>query len=313
MTGDHSNGGGGPATAAGGPPRLALGPVQYFWPAERLRAFYRAAREWPVEVVYLGEVVCAKRQALGLDDWLEIAGELSAAGKEVVLSTLALLEAGSELGRVRRICAQERWRVEANDMAAVRFLRGRGFVAGPHINSYNASTLEWLHELGASRWVMPVELPATTLRALQQARPPGMETEVLVFGHMPLALSARCFTARAHGLPKDRCEFRCGEHPAGMDLETREGERLFVVNGVQIQSGRPCNLLPFRDELLELGVDLWRLSPQVDGMEEAVAAFDAARRGERAALPGSDWCNGYWAGEPGMVHLPAGLEGDGSV
>ena len=45
--------------------------------------------------------------------------------------------------------------------------------------------------------------------ALQAQRPAGMETEVLAFGRLPLAVSARCFTARAHNLPKDQCDFRC--------------------------------------------------------------------------------------------------------
>jgi collagenase-like PrtC family protease len=41
----------------------------------------------------------------------------------VVLSTLALLEAESELKRLRAICDQDDYLVEANDMGAVNLLR----------------------------------------------------------------------------------------------------------------------------------------------------------------------------------------------
>ena len=36
-----------------------------------------------------------------------------------------------------------------------------------------------------------------------------IETEVMVHGYIPLALSARCFTARALDLPKDQCKRKC--------------------------------------------------------------------------------------------------------
>ena len=80
--------------------KLSLGPLQYFWPRERTLAFYREAAGWPVDVVYLGETVCSKRRELGTRDWIALAAELADAGKEVVLSSLALVEAESELNAV---------------------------------------------------------------------------------------------------------------------------------------------------------------------------------------------------------------------
>ena len=80
--------------------KLSLGPLQYFWPRERTLAFYREAAHWPVDVVYLGETVCSKRRELGTRDWIALADELAASGKEVVLSSLALVEAESEIGRI---------------------------------------------------------------------------------------------------------------------------------------------------------------------------------------------------------------------
>jgi collagenase-like PrtC family protease len=291
--------------------KLSLGPLLYLWSRDAVFDFYSAVADWPLDGVYLGETVCSKRRALRLADWLEIAERLNDAGKQVVLSSLALLEAESELLTLQRIADNGRFCVEANDIGAVQLLAGRvPFVAGPHINSYNAATLELLADLGARRWVLPVELSRVTLAQLQQARPAGLETEVFAFGRLPLAFSARCFTARAHNLPKDDCQLRCGDYSEGMAMNTREGEHLFTLNGIQVQSGGTCNLLGAVNELLVLNVDVLRLSPQASGMQEIVALFRAAVDGQMAvpeaeqlsaAYLGQGVCNGYWYGEPGML------------
>lgn len=78
-----------------------------------------------MDVVYLGEVICSKRRALKLEDWLELAAMLEAAGKEVVLSTLVLIEADSELRTMHHITDNDKYLVEANEMAAVQCLAGK--------------------------------------------------------------------------------------------------------------------------------------------------------------------------------------------
>jgi len=290
--------------------KLSLGPIQYFWSEQAVRDFYASVRDWPVDTVYLGEVVCGKRRALGPDDWLAVADDLADAGKEVILTTQALIEADSELASMKRICANERHPVEANDMGAVHLRAGTDFVAGPHINSYNGETLALLQELGAHRWVMPVELSREGLAELQAVRPAGLATEVFAFGRLPLAFSARCFTARAHNLPKDQCGFRCGDDPDGRALHTQEDQHLFTINGIQMQSGTPTNLVRATAELDELGVDMLRISPQSFDTEAVVAAFRAAVDGHKAPLAaeaelahlGADgWCNGFWYGTAGMA------------
>jgi collagenase-like PrtC family protease len=297
--------------------KLALGPMLYYWERDRVLDFYAQAAGWPVDIVYLGEVVCSKRRALRPDDWLALAEQLAQAGKEVVLSTLALVEAESELGALRRAVGNGRFPIEANDTAALNMLSAAGgtrFIAGPYLNVYNGETLELLHELGACRWVLPVELSRDMLAALQARRPDGMETEVQVFGRLPLALSARCFTARAHHLPKDECEFRCRDYPDGLALATREGARFLTINGIQTQSGGSANLAGALPEMHTLGVDVARLSPQSQDMDKVVRLFRAAVDGNLAAaetenriqthLPDGA-CNGYWHGEPGMAWQPA--------
>jgi Collagenase and related proteases len=296
--------------------KLALGPLLYFWSRDDVLAFYRQARDWPVDVVYLGEAVCSKRRGVRLEDWLAIADELTAAGKEVVLSTLALIEAESELLTLRRIVDNGRFAVEANDMGAVRLAAGKvPFVAGPHLNAYNCETLGLFRDLGATRWVMPVELSRDTLAAIQACRPVGLETEVFAFGRMPLAFSARCFTARHYNLPKDDCQLRCGDFSDGLVLNSQEGEQFLSMNGIQTQSAATCNLIGVVPELKELDVEVLRLSPQSRHMDKIVSAFRAVIDGTQtpqqgiAAMQGltrGEPCNGYWYGSAGLAWLELG-------
>ena len=290
--------------------KLALGPVQYYWPRETVFEFYQAMAETPVDIVYLGEAVCSRRHELRQSDWMDIARMLQGAGKEAVMSTMVLLESTSDVADMHKIARDEEFPVEANDMGAVHNLAGkRLFVAGPQLNIFNADTLAWMASLGARRWVMPLEMRQSDLAVLLKDRPAGLETEVFAYGRMPLAFSARCFTARHYNLPKDDCGFRCIEHPDGQLLQTREKEPFLVINGIQTQSARVHNLVQDIPALRAAGADILRLSPQSQHMDKIIAAFDAARRAERpdpAALANmrpfmpEASCNGYWHGKPGL-------------
>jgi len=289
--------------------KLALGPILYFWSREQVEAFYHQVTDWPVDIVYLGEVVCSKRRALRLDDWLAIGHRLREAGKEVVLSTLVLLEAESELGLLRRITRNNEFMVEANDMAAVQQCKGTAYVAGPHLNIYNPASLALHHGLGAQRWVMPVELSQQTLREMQRDKPDQMQTEVFAFGRLPLAFSARCFTARACALPKDNCQLRCADYPDGLAMDTRDNQSFLTINGIQTQSATTCNLARAIPGLDELQVDVLRISPQSRHMQEIVTLLRQTMAGEidpataesrLNALTIGPPSNGYWHAAPGM-------------
>lgn len=292
--------------------KLALGPLLYYWPRKDVLDFYRGIATSPVDIVYLGEVVCSRRHELRLSDWLELAATLERAGKEVVLSTQALIESESDLKTLRRIVAGNGHLVEANDMGAVHLLSGKKpFVAGPHLNVYNPETLGLLAESGACRWVMPLEMPRAMLEGMLRAKPAAVATEVFAFGRLPLAFSARCFTARRHDLPKDNCQFCCLEYPDGLELTTREGRSFLVLNGIQTQSAAVHSLLDEIPALVRLGVEVVRVSPQsrhttdllalfhrvIDGALEAGAAACEAER----LAPGAV-CNGYWHARPGIEH-----------
>ena len=287
--------------------KLSLGPLQYFWPRERVLAFYREAAHWPLDVIYLGETVCSKRRELRTRDWIALAEELAGSGKQIVLSSLALLETESELGALQRQVDNGRFLIEANDMSAVQLCRERRlpFVGGPTLNVYNHRALRLLQEDGLCRLVPGVEQGRELLQALcEQALAEGdtlPELEVIAWGRLPLAYSARCFTARALDIAKDQCGFRCIEYPDGLPLTTREDQPFLVINGIQVQGHEICDLAPELPELRALGINLLRLYPQADDMADVVAYFRRAVDGDDAQ-PRRGERNGYWHGDAGMNH-----------
>lgn len=294
--------------------KIALGPVQYYWSRVTMLQFYESMCESPFDIVYLGETVCSRRHELRLSDWLEIAQMMADADKEVVLSTQVLLESGKDLKDMRKIAENGQFLVEANDMGAVNRMEGLPFVAGPFLNIYNSPVLRIVSDLGARRWVMPLEMGAAGLAELQQDRPEGMQTEVFAYGRMPLAFSARCFTARHRNIPKDDCQYVCMDHPDGLMLHTREGQPFLVLNGIQTQSALVYNLIRELDALRAQGVDVLRISPQSEHTAEVVSLFHQAIQGNLATSSAFDQimrlmpagpCNGYWHGKPGLEYRVA--------
>lgn len=295
--------------------KLSLGPILWFWSRQSVFDFYAAAAEWPVDIVYLGETVCSRRRELKPDDWFGLARDLSDCGKQVVLSTQTLIESEADLRRLRRICEQQDFVVEANDQSAIQLASRHGipFVTGPSMNIYNTATLRVLADKGLTRWCLPVELGRETLRDMVgELRSQGLDLPVEVFswGFLPLAWSSRCFTARHYNLPKDNCEFRCLQHPEGLELRSRESQELFRLNGISTLSGSRYDLMRELPDMADMGVSVARLSPEWQGMEAVVHRFDQVRRGRQPdtdplALAEAPPCNGYWYGEPGMVEVGA--------
>ncbi len=290
--------------------KISVGPILYYWPKQQVLDFYQQMLEAPVDIIYLGEAVCSKRHELRTDEWIELAAELNKSGKQVVLSTLALIEARSELSGLQKVCDNnDGLLVEANDMAAVQMLSEQKlpFVCGHSINIYNAHTLRILQQQGMQRWVMPVELNRETLgNILSDAGEMGfadqIETEVFSYGKLPLAYSARCFTARMRNLPKDDCRYSCIDYPDGVAMQTQEDEKLFTLNGIQTMSGSCYDLIPQVPEMVDMGVNVVRVSPQSDGTEKIIEQFreviDSGK--SETSLIARQHCNGYWFGQSGM-------------
>lgn len=292
--------------------KLSLGPVLFYWKPEAWRDFYfRIADEADIDTVFLGEVVCSKRLGVFAPHIQAVRDRLQAAGKEVVLSSLALIMSAEELAAVRELAQQNDYLVEANDISACSLLSGRDHAIGPYVNIYNEGTLQSLTERGALRICLPPELPRDSLAALAAVSP--AQLEVQVFGRFPLALSARCYAARARGLTKDECRYVCGEDGDGLEVETLDGDPFLAVNGTQTLSAACGNLMAELGELRALGISSFRLSPHAVDMVSVAHLFREVAEGRLDVAEGDaqltdlapdmPFANGFFHGVEGSAFL----------
>jgi len=295
--------------------QLSLGPLLFHWPAEQMRDFYfRLADEAPLDSVYLGEVVCSKREMFFGNYFVEVMERLAAGGKQVVVSSLALVMSEKERHRIKALAGTDAT-VEANDLSAVAALAGHEFHVGPFVNVYNEGTLAYLVGSGARRICLPAELPATAIAVL--AAQGLCEIEVQAFGRAPLAMSARCYHARSRDLHKDGCQYVCGEDADGMAVDTMDGQAFLAVNGTQTMSGHYLNLLGDLAGLRAAGVTGFRLWPHscdmaaVAGLYRSVldGRVDSGEAARRLAelVPEASFANGYAHGLEGHRLIEDGL------
>lgn len=288
---------------------ITLGPLLFNWAPDRVTTFYeRIARETTIDRVYLGEVVCGKREPFLGHALAEAAEHLHRAGKIVVWSSLALPATPRDRASIRRLGACSDL-IEANDISVLHERPpSAAFVAGPLLNVYNEAAATELVSRGCVRLCANVELP---LRALSHIHGgcPDLELEIFAFGRLPLALSGRCYHARAHGLHRDNCQFVCDRDLDGMDVRTLEGQPFLAVNGVQTLSHGVHLACPDLTILQAAGVTALRLSPHTADMVSIAKTFRAYADGElepaqveaeieSAGLPGP-LINGYLHGRPG--------------
>lgn len=290
--------------------KLSLGPVLFNWSPDQLRDFYaRIADEADVDRVHLGEVVCGKRQPFTEGLWPELIERLEAAGKEVVLSTLALPYTPRERASVIDFSSLDQL-AEINDLTALKTVTGKPFIVGPFVNVYNEGAARFLAKRGATGICLPVELPISSVSVIAAALP-EVEFELYAFGRLPLALSGRCYHARLHGLHKDSCQFVCDRDPDGLAVDTLDGQRFLAINGIQTLSHGVEAFCPTPDELAKLGVRRLRLSPHTSDMVAVARLYralnaGAAGRAETLAglkalgLPG-ELVDGFTRGEPGSA------------
>jgi len=269
---------------------ITLGPVLFNWQPDTWRDFYfRIADEAPVGTVYLGEVICSKRAPLFDEHFDAVAERLRAAGKTVVYSTLSEVTQNLDRKLVDSVASSQERLVEANDGSALPQLQGRPHHIGPFMNVYNERSVAVLARGGARNFCLPVEMPAATIGALcRETQNLDATFEVMVFGRMPLALSARCYHARAHGRTKDTCRFICDDDPDGLELRTLSGQPFLTVNGVQTLSHDFLNLIDRVEELRAMGISRFRLSPHSCDMVRVATAFRSLLDGTITAAEASE-------------------------
>jgi collagenase-like PrtC family protease len=293
--------------------RLTLGPLLFNWPADRYRDFYyRIADEAPFDRVCIGEVVCSKRQPFLQECLGTVVERLERGGKQVVWSSLALPTLEREIRHDRELAGSGRI-VEVNDASLILTVKGETFHVGPFFNVYNEATVEYLARQGVRSIALPPELPASSIVAIAAARG-DVEIEVWAFGRIPLAISARCYHARAHKLSKDSCQFVCGHDSDGLMVETLDHRGFLAINGVQALSFAYCNLIREVADLGGKGVGSFRLSPHSCDMVGVAANFRAVLDGRlggdeamaRLEAFGIDapFSNGFVHGAAGATYIP---------
>ncbi|MFA4993931.1 MAG: U32 family peptidase [Bdellovibrionales bacterium] len=289
--------------------KLTLGPLFFNWPPEKRRDFYyRIADEADIDIVYLGEVVCSKREPFFEKFLPKVAERLRNGGKEMVLSTLALVTTEREMKAITERVKQA-FLVEANDVACLQALNGKPHVIGPFINVFNESARDFLIRNKAKRIVLPVEIPATSIKIV--ASKSKTETEVMVFGRQPLSVAMRCYHARAHGLNKDSCQFVCGKSPDGLAVDTMDKQPILTINGTQTLSHGYGVLLNELAALQKMGVTHFRLSPQDIDMVGVAALYRAVldkKSSPKEALAklkkltgNVPYVNGFYYGKEGLM------------
>ena len=291
--------------------KLTIAPILFHWSAEQKLDFYaRIADEAPVDVVYIGEVICSKRTPFFEKHYDEVAERLTRGGKTVVFSTLSEVMLKRERNMIAGFCDLEDYELEVNDSSALWHLDGKNYRIGSLMNVYNEDTMEYLAGLGATHFSLPAELPSASVAILaQKAKELGVTTEVQVFGRASLALSARCYHARAHNRIKDNCQFVCEEDPDGMPLNTLDKEEFLIVNGIQTLSQSYVNLLGELDNMKEMGVTHYRLVPHTQDMVAVANIFRDALDNKTSVVEASTklsaldipvpFSNGFWHGKPG--------------
>jgi len=286
---------------------LTLGPVLFNWSPEEWRDFYfRIAAEAPIDLVVVGEIVCSKREPFFTPHLPDVIARLEEAGKSVVLASPILVMNKRERTAVNSLF-EAGYKIEANDMTALHLLGNKAFTVGPFINVYNEASRTYLERLGAERISLPGELPITSIAAI--ARRSRVPIEVFAFGRMPLAISARCYHARAEGLTKDSCRFVCDEDPDGMQVNTLDNQAFLAANGVQTLSYSYHNAITDLDALAIAGVSALRLSPHSCDMVEVANLFrrtlDGVMQAHEAsaaleALVNGPFSNGFLYGTEGF-------------
>lgn len=295
---------------------LSLGPVYYLWDGPKWRDFYfRIADEADIGHVTLGETVCSKRQHFSEPHVAEVVERLESAGKQVTLSTLAMVTLERESRHVRDLIRDSIHLLEANDLSALGLLKGKPHSIGPLVNVYNAATARTLAARGAENICLPPELPAASIVRMLQAMP-GFSFELFAFGRIPLAISARCAHARSKGLTKDNCQFICGEDPDGLPLRTLDRQSFLALNGVQTMSSSCAVLLDDLAPLVAAGLSRVRLSPQDCDMVRVSALYravlDGRIDGEEAladlaeVYPGMRFSNGFLHQQEGAAWVARG-------
>jgi len=290
--------------------KISLGPAPFNWGVEKLRKFYQELADTPLDNVFMGEVFCEKRNTLGLEELEELMFPLRERGKEVYFSTGALITNGDQWERLMQ-CVEVSSGIEVNTIGAFNNLRaGKKVIAGPFLNLYNHSSVQFLERFNVAGIVLPFELSQKSITSIiSKVKTP---VEIVAYGNLPLGVSWRCYIARSHNLGVKECQFKCMQHQKGIMAENLDGIPLFLINGPYILSARKRCLVRELEKLKAMGVSSIRIMPQYENTPEIVTIFRQAMDHQLSLhnafkqlsqLEELSFSNGWFHGEAGWKYI----------
>ena len=287
--------------------RISVGPAPSNWGVTRLTSFYREMAQSSADYVHLGETVCPERPCLSPGLVNDICDELGKAGKEVYASSLTLARGGAQQEAFIAL-AERIGRIEVNSPAFLPLMRRYPAVSGMFLNVCNSTAARIFARHGAERIVLPCELGLDSIRAIAAKSP--ADVEVVVHGHVPIAVSGTCYTARCLGRAGNRCGRACEDYPDGMTLQAGR-RQMFRVEGFHTLSAGTCCLVEYLAHLASAGVHSVRILPQTSGTGRVVRIYRDVIEGHRDCrsaleelreLSSGQLCNGWLAGRAGWIY-----------
>jgi putative protease len=256
-----------------------------------------AAVENGADSVYFGVKGLNMRQMAGNFEATEldkVMDRLRQSGKKgfLALNTIVM---NDELGKVRKILRQaQKARVDAVilwDMSVLSAAKELGLPV--HISTQasvsNIEALKLYVSLGAKRVVLARECTLSQIIEMTEAikqQNIGCEIETFIHGAMCLSISGRCFMSKyTHNQSANRGE--CTQ-PCRREYEIRstDGDEEFIVGDDYVLSPKDLCAVEFLDELIEAGIDSFKIEGRMRSPEYARVTTGAYRQAIDAYFSG---------------------------
>ncbi len=252
----------------------------------------QAAIQAGADAIYFGVGELNMRQTARnfvVEDLPEIARICREAGVHAYLAANTIVFPG-ELAALRKLLAAAAGLVDAVicwDPAAIGLCRELGlpFHISTQASVANAAAAAFYRDLGASRVVLARECTLAEVRAIREES--GIEVETFVHGAMCVSYSGRCFLSQdMFGKSGNRgaCVQPCRREYLVTEVE--DGDQ-YILGQDYVMSARDLCTLPFLEELIEAGIDSFKIEGRNRNPEYVATVVGCYRRAIDAHAAGA--------------------------